>query len=208
MFMVCPSCHGKGGHHVGNQYYEDIETCSLCEGWGKVEHIKNERSKCSNCGGSGKQDESYVIGKTGIHEKYGTRKVKCYSCSGSGTITTSYYKPIPGHGSSCFITTSALTSLGITNDDCVELETFRKFRDNWLKTNYPESIHEYYFIAPKIVANIMLRGDSDEIWQNIWHNYLSDCLNYICKGENEIAYSLYRNLVLELSQKYLDNVPL
>ena len=96
----------------------------------------------------------------------------------------------------CFITTAACLNLGGT-DDCYELTTFRFFRDNWL-VNQPDGkslIAEYYSIAPKIVDKIDSLRNAQEIYRQIWDDYLKPCLSLI----EQAKYS-------ECKLKYIDMV--
>ena len=103
----------------------------------------------------------------------------------------------------CFITTAVCGSFG-KPDDCYELTTFRKFRDNWL-TNQPDGkslIAEYYSIAPKIVDNINRLTDSAKIYKNIWKKYLEPCLIFIHNGDNISCKNKYVEMVRELKKNY------
>lgn len=103
----------------------------------------------------------------------------------------------------CFITTAVCESLG-KGDDCDELNTLRKYRDTWLKDNHPESIEEYYKIAPGIVEVINERPDSDKIWHGIYNDYIDPCIEYVNSGRNELAYTEYKCMVESLTDKYID----
>lgn len=84
----------------------------------------------------------------------------------------------------CFITTATCLNLGGT-DDCYELTTFRFFRDNWL-VNQPDGkslIVEYYSVAPKIVDRIDSLKSAQEIYRQIWNDYLKPCLSLIEQGK-------------------------
>jgi len=96
----------------------------------------------------------------------------------------------------CFITTATCLSLN-KSDDCYELNTFRRFRDEWLLKNKEgqELIKEYYQIAPEIVNKINELPNKEEIYEDIWRSYLSRCLNLIETGNFEEAKALYIELV-------------
>ena len=67
-----------------------------------------------------------------------------------------YFKPGASQSSSgCYLTSACVEAMQ-KSDDCFELTTLRRFRDEWL-ANQPggkEEIEEYYRIAPEIVAKI------------------------------------------------------
>lgn len=105
--------------------------------------------------------------------------------------------------SGCFITTATLNSKGCLNDDCYELTLARLFRDTFMKEKYPELILEYREIAPQIVASINKRNDKMQIYDRIWEEYLSKCLNEIEKGEYESAKTIYCDMVVDLRALFL-----
>ncbi len=97
-----------------------------------------------------------------------------------------------GGGGGCYITTATCEEYG-KPDDCYELTTFRAFRDNWL-VHQPDGkklIDRYYRTAPAIVDLINKQENRAEIYRYINDIYLSNCLKYIEKGENEKCKELY-----------------
>lgn len=101
----------------------------------------------------------------------------------------------------CFITSAVLNSLG-KNDDCFELNCFRKFRDSFVSQFAPESIDAYYAIAPSIVAKIEASKNKTSIYEQIWHDNLSPAFELIKKGANEEAFEVYKSTMLELIEKF------
>lgn len=104
----------------------------------------------------------------------------------------------------CFITTAVCESFS-KPDDCFELTTLRKFRDTWL-TNQPDGkslIAEYYSIAPAIVNKINNLAESNQVYEYLWHKYLSPCLNLIKQGENMACKQLYVEMIKALKKKFL-----
>lgn len=107
---------------------------------------------------------------------------------------------------SCFITTAVCKSFG-KPDDCKELTTFRKFRDEWL-VNQPDGknlIAEYYSIAPQIVNKINSLPNSAHVYKNLLHDYLEPCLVFIEHGDNQACKQLYTEMVTYLKGNYLQN---
>ena len=101
--------------------------------------------------------------------------------------------------------TSACVEAKGLPDDCYELTTLRKFRDNYLR-NLPEGsdeIAEYYFIAPQIVSAIKQRADAMLVFNSIYEKLVTPCVNMIECGENEQAHILYRETVAQLREQYL-----
>lgn len=103
----------------------------------------------------------------------------------------------------CYITTAVCESLD-KPDNCYELTMFRRFRDSYLLTQEDgqELVEEYYRIAPFIVNNINALANKDDIYNGIWHSYLTGCLHAIESGDNVRCKDEYRRMVMELKRKY------
>lgn len=106
-----------------------------------------------------------------------------------------------GSGKGCYITTATLNYLN-KPDDCYELNAFREFRDNWLSKQPGgiDLINRYYEVAPRIVELIDNSSNKEEIYNGLWLNYLSQCLNLIKSKEYEESKNLYIKMVT-----YLEN---
>ena len=94
----------------------------------------------------------------------------------------------------CFITTAITKALG-KPDDCDELQTLRSYRDNWLVSNHPMAIAEYYRVAPDIVKAIDAKPDANALWATLYEDFLVPALSEIADGNNESAYLIYRGMV-------------
>lgn len=72
-------------------------------------------------------------------------------------------------GSGCFLTTACCQHKGLP-DDCHELQTLRKFRDEKLMTTDfgKEMIRRYYRDAPEIVEKLDTRPDKGEIYGRVY----------------------------------------
>lgn len=106
--------------------------------------------------------------------------------------------------SGCYVTPAVCNSLS-KPDDCYELNTFRRFRDQCLKLQ-PDGenlISEYYEIALLIVDKINTLSNAQEVYASIWQTYLEDCLHLIESGSNEECQRLYIEIVESLKTKYL-----
>jgi serine/threonine protein kinase/rRNA-processing protein FCF1 len=105
---------------------------------------------------------------------------------------------------SCFITTAVCDYLN-KPDDCYELTTLRKFRDNWLSRQSSGStlVKEYYDIAPKIVEAINTKADKNKIYDNLWKDYISPCIKLIEFAAYEPCRDLYIEMVTKLKTKYI-----
>ena len=94
--------------------------------------------------------------------------------------------------------------------DCYELETLRKFRDNWVSKheNGPAEIKIYYDIAPKIVEKLNHLPNSKEIYEKIYQEVVIKCVQFIEEGMRKmhIHYikmhlSILRNIQIHCDQK-------
>lgn len=106
--------------------------------------------------------------------------------------------------SGCFITTACIKSRGLSAK-CYELETLRKFRDNWVSKheNGPAEIRIYYEIAPEIVEKLDRLSNAKEIYEKIYQEVVLKCVRFIEEGKEEDAYLLYKNASFDL-KKYTD----
>ena len=147
-------------------------------------------------------------------------QVNCYQC-GNLTTTNSPYSHLPFGGktryfcclrckdeykkgdTTCFITTATLNSKGINDDNCFELQEFRRLRDTYVQENHPEYVTEYYEVAPKIVDQINKKENSSKYFAEIWNNYLENCLSETTKNNLENATTIYKKMVDDLKQKYI-----
>lgn len=104
----------------------------------------------------------------------------------------------------CYITTAVCESLG-RPDNCYELNLLRDYRDNYLMSTESgkELVNEYYDIAPTIVKRISREKTADEIYQNIWEEYLKPCVSFIEDGKCEECREKYTDMVHSLQKKYL-----
>lgn len=105
----------------------------------------------------------------------------------------------------CYITTAVCKSFGKA-DNCYELQTFRKFRDEWLiaQSNGKVLIDEYYHTAPIIVEKIDAKEDARKIYEQIWEKYLKNCLEYIENEQFEECRDLYIEMVNTMKSKYFE----
>lgn len=105
----------------------------------------------------------------------------------------------------CYITTAVCESLG-KPDDCYELNLLREYRDGYLQQSEEgeQMIQRYYDIAPTIVKHINREADKNNIYLDIWKNYLSPCIRLIEQNENEKCQVLYQDMVETLAQQYFN----
>lgn len=103
----------------------------------------------------------------------------------------------------CYLTSACVSAKGLP-DDCMELETLRSFRDNWLKEQSCGEclIKRYYEIAPQIVAAIDAKEDCKEIYEDLYKNMVEPCVAFIQNKEYEKALKLYQDTTEILEKKY------
>jgi hypothetical protein len=103
----------------------------------------------------------------------------------------------PSTGSSdggCFITTAVCSCMS-KPDDCEELQTLRKYRDKFLVLFRPDSVKEYYRIAPHVVKQINKLPDAHLIWQTVHQLYIVPAVSMIKAGRNVAAFVRYKAMV-------------
>lgn len=124
-----------------------------------------------------------------------------------GKIAYSNYESIKGgfkKGIFCYITTAVCHSLD-KPDDCYELETLRRYRDEYLSSteNGREIVKEYYNVAPTIVRRIDRLENARQIYDGIWSEYLKPCIRLIEEDRKEECRILYTEMVEKLEKQYL-----
>jgi hypothetical protein len=105
--------------------------------------------------------------------------------------------------SGCYITTATCNNL-LKGEDCYELEKFRWFRDNWLSMQADGNnlIKEYYEIAPYIVSEIDKQQDRQDIYNDIWHTYLKQCLTHLEASNFTKCKDIYSSMMDILKKRY------
>lgn len=105
--------------------------------------------------------------------------------------------------SSCYLTTACLKHHEeYFDDNCHELTVLRWFRDKFVKTS---DISMYYKIAPLIVSEIdtLSIEQQDTVYNEIYNNVVVACVQFIEKGEYDLAYERYKNSILALQKRFL-----
>ena len=154
--------------------------------------------RCKSCREQRKNgDSSYSRASTGSYS--GSYPGAGSSSSGSASSSSSS----GSGGRMCFITTAVCEYYG-KPDDCYELTTFRKYRDEWLRQqpDGEELVSEYYRIAPDIVSGMKASPEYPNYCERIWKQFLSPCLAYIQSGAYEDCKNLYKQMVRELQQEF------
>jgi hypothetical protein len=103
--------------------------------------------------------------------------------------------------SGCFVTTAVCDILG-KNDNCFELETLRKFRDEKLlpDENLKHLVFDYYEMSPKLVKKIMNSSKRYELAQYLLNEYINVIIKKIENQEKIEAINLYKQMVDEINK--------
>ena len=104
--------------------------------------------------------------------------------------------------SGCFLSTAACHFKGL-RDDCYELESLRRFRDDYLMSSADGAamVSHYYDVAPIICERLTEPADLEQVWQII-----CSCVKAIDLGQNDKAAREYTEMVKSLQLKYFDAV--
>ena len=106
----------------------------------------------------------------------------------------------------CFLTSACVEARGLP-DNCYELTTLRKFRDEYLAKQECGKceIAHYYQVAPAIVKIITARNDSSVVFAQIYDELALPCIKMIESYDMAGAHNLYRNYVRALEKQYLNS---
>jgi len=102
----------------------------------------------------------------------------------------------------CFLTTACCGVLGL-GDDCFELRTLRRYRDD-VVTYMPEgraAIAAYYTIAPTVVARLGQR-DAVPHLLSIYARFVLPSAIAARLGLNRLAFRLYRRMMRDLTREF------
>nr|VFJ54216.1 MAG: hypothetical protein BECKDK2373C_GA0170839_104224 [Candidatus Kentron sp. DK] len=105
-------------------------------------------------------------------------------------------------GGGCFLTTACVKHAGLP-DDCYELETLRRFRDNYImkRADGNTLLHEYYSNGPKIVASLLSSRTHEFELKGVYLE-IERSVRLIESGSNEEALRCYRKMYDGLYRKY------
>jgi len=98
----------------------------------------------------------------------------------------------------CYLTTACMKhQLEEFDDNCYELFILRWFRDTFIPKR---EIDHYYEVAPTIVEKLNEMPECEQIYNYIYENVISACVNAIKHGDFEFAYNRYKNSILALEE--------
>lgn len=102
----------------------------------------------------------------------------------------------------CFLTSACVEAKGLP-DDCYELTTLRKFRDEYI-TNQEGGkceIAHYYHVAPAIVERIKKSSNAMATFEKIYADLVIPCVKLIEDGDYVSAHNKYREYVTMLERR-------
>ena len=89
------------------------------------------------------------------------------------------------------------------DDSCEELTILRWFRDKFVSK---EDIEHYYKIAPIIVDAINNMENNNVVYDHIYKNIVSACVEAIKNGNYQLACDRYKNSILTLEEQFARSV--
>jgi len=106
--------------------------------------------------------------------------------------------------SNCFLTSACVHHKGLP-DDCDELTTLRKLRDNFMTASKAGKgmIGDYYTAGPKIVKAIREAENRSEILDYLYDHLVQPSVNMIKQGQEQRAVDYYAAFVTEMKRKYI-----
>ena len=104
----------------------------------------------------------------------------------------------------CFITSACIRAMNLP-EDCIELTTFHKFRDEYLvKSQKGRTFIDIYYTASKdILENIINKEPNpEEILKNIYYRWIILITKEMQSQNYNLALSIGVSMVKELYEKY------
>lgn len=99
----------------------------------------------------------------------------------------------------CFVTTAICQILG-KDDDCYELETLRRFRDQVLLNDekLKSIVFDYYEVSPSIVSTLESLDSKEEFSIYLLHNHIRKIVDEIENDKNIEAVDSYKQMLKEI----------
>lgn len=108
------------------------------------------------------------------------------------------FRPQDSSDEDCFVTTACIKYYGL-RENCYQLQTLRKFRDNYLmkSVNNRILVQNYYFIAPQLVHLLEIDKKRKSLFKFIFREIEEACAA-IEKRQFHKAKLIYHNTILQL----------
>lgn len=103
----------------------------------------------------------------------------------------------------CFLTSACVDALG-KEDNCHELETLRKFRDEWLvfQEGGEQDVAHYYAFAPGVVRQIDRLPNRLDLYVRIYDDLVAPSVALIEAHKMQEAWNLYKGYAEMLIEQY------
>ncbi|MEW6110465.1 MAG: CFI-box-CTERM domain-containing protein [Nitrospirota bacterium] len=183
----------KKEHLFGGEYWEDSDG----KRYEKKEHLfGGEYYEDSD--GKRYEKKEHLFGGEYIEDSDGKRYEKKEHLFGGTYYEDSEGKRYEEKESICFISTACIEAVGL-QDNAVELNTLRQFRENHLVgTPIGEAIlSEYREVSKEILSWISSRTDKDKIFRDLYERLVLGSVALIKAGKTELAIDHYRTIVNE-----------
>lgn len=166
---------------------------------------KRDRAECARVGGTTKwykEAKAYGCSTPALDRECERNNPKS-NAKGEDLIWTYDIHKRKCTSIACYLTTACVEEAGLA-DDCFELQTLRRFRDNVLAhmQGGREDIARYYRTAPAIVARIEASGQAPRELARLYVCYiLPSALAARC-GLNGTARRIYTAMMRDLAARY------
>lgn len=112
---------------------------------------------------------------------------------------------LKGRTEGCFLTSACTKSRGLP-DNCTELQTLRKFRDQYMMNSHEGAamVREYYKIAPPVVSAINSLEQQEEVWDFIYRELVSKSIELIESNQHALAMYYYHTFTMELHSRFIE----
>jgi hypothetical protein len=183
----------------------EVALPSSAKAWGKIETAEH-RQQCADIGGTvyySKEKEAYYC-QTSQQDDHCTEISPKFNDKGERYIAWVYnFRTDECEYVDCFMTTACVGRVGLA-DDCFELATLRRFRDDVL-AHMPggaADIALYYRHAPDILRRLKTSGDAAHELARLYARYVLPSALAARLGLNRIARGIYTRMMRELADRY------
>lgn len=106
----------------------------------------------------------------------------------------------------CYITTIVVNILGLP-DNCIELETLRKFRCEYLQkdSKYADLLIKYDALGPVIARVIANLDNAFDVASDLYMAYIKGTVLYLKNGKIDEAIEIYTEMMNNLIKEYLSS---
>lgn len=156
---------------------------------------------CKNCRYLDLRDSEYYGWLSGT--KYYCRKMNTYVGENECCEEFEGVPPRTYVSEGCYLTTACVQFYNLP-DNCYELETLRKFRDEYMNsTDEGKSlVDDYYKTAPKIVEKINSLNNKSEYYEFIYQT-IKRCVKLIELKDYATVQNIYKEMTEKLASELL-----